>query len=133
MKLAKDCDTRLYYGFDVDGVKKIIEGFIFSEETEALSHFSTQLVEALREIEQEVIKKEGKIIYSAGDNILFYGKFAESWCHEILNSFKQKAGYSASFGIGSTITEFYLALRLAKSKGGGLVVRYQAPMSVNDR
>jgi hypothetical protein len=132
MKSTKDCEAPLYYGFDVDSAKKIIEGFIFSEETEALSHFSTQLLETLREIEQEVIKQEGKIIYSAGDNILFYGKFDESWCQEILHSFKQKTGYSASIGIGKTVTEFYLALRLAKSKGGGLAIHYQAPMPVTE-
>jgi minimal CRISPR polymerase domain len=115
-----------FYGLDGDNIEKFMEAYLIKEEINALSNFSLQVTSALEEIRQKVASGGGQVLYCAGDNITFRGLFSDDWCEEVINLFRIRTGCTASMGIGDTALEFYLALKLAKSVGGGCVVRYQS-------
>jgi GTP cyclohydrolase III len=115
-----------FYCLDGDNIEKAIEAYLIKGEINTLGDFSAQVTSTLEEIMQKVVSDGGRVIYCAGDNIAFCGLFSEHWCEELIDLFRVRTGCTASLGIGDTSLEFYLALKLAKSMGGGRVVRYQA-------
>lgn len=118
-----------FYGLDGDKIESAIEERLIKGDIDELRTLSERITYTLEEIMQKVIDKGGKVIYCAGDNILFYGKFSNQWCEEMIDLFRIRTGQTASIGIGSTTAEFYLALKLAKSFGGGQVLSYKTPKS----
>jgi GTP cyclohydrolase III len=118
-----------YYGLDGDRIESAMEAYLIKGEIDALSSLSRQITSTIEEIMQRVLEKGGKVIYCAGDNILFYGHFSSSWCEEMLDLFRTRTGQTASIGIGDTTAEFYLALKLAKSLRGGRVIHYKTRYS----
>ncbi len=125
--------SRLYGLLDGDRITSVIEKYLIRGEIEKVSRFSKQLTSTLEEIKQKVIEQGGKVEYCAGDNILFSGKFRVSWCEGLLKLFYAQTGCTASIGIGDTSAEFYLALKLAKSEGGGRIIDYRQPFTVIDK
>jgi hypothetical protein len=125
--MSNDIQTGIsrYYGLDGDRIKSEIEKYLINGDVNAVSHFSKQLTSTLAEIEKKVINKGGDVKYCSGDNIFFSADFSPSDCEELLNLFLSQTGLTASIGIGNTSTEVYLALRLAKSTGGGKIISYQ--------
>ena len=118
-------ETACFYGLDGDRIESAIEAYLIKGEVDVLRSFSERIASTLEEIMQKVIEKGGKVIYCAGDNILFHGQFSNRWCEEIIGLFQTRTGQTASIGIGNTTAEFYLALKLAKSLGGGQVIRFR--------
>ena len=119
-------ETACFYGLDGDRIESAIEACLIKGEVDVLRSFSERITSTLEEIMQKVIDKGGKVIYCAGDNILFHGQFSNRWCEEMIDLFQTRTGQTASLGIGNTTAEFYLALKLAKSLGGGQVIRYRS-------
>ncbi len=115
-----------FYGLDGDRIESAIEAYLIKGEIDALHSLSELITSTLEEIAQKVKDKGGKVIYCAGDNILFHGQFTNRWCQEMIDLFHTRTGQTASIGIGDTTAEFYLALKLAKSLGGGQVIYYKS-------
>jgi GTP cyclohydrolase III len=122
-------ETACFYGLDGDKIESAIEACLIQGEIDVLRSLSERITSTLEEITQKVIEKGGKVIYCAGDNILFYGQFSNRWCEEMIDLFRTRTGQTASIGIGNTSTEFFLALKLAKSLGGRQVIRYKTSYS----
>ncbi len=120
-----------FYGLDGDKIGSVIEAYIVKEEIEALSIFSRNVSQALEAIRDDVLQKEGFVVFCAGDSILFRGHFDRDWCESTLDAFAEKTGKMASLGVGDTMMASYLALKLAKATGGGKVIQLP-PLSVPD-
>lgn len=112
------------YGIDGDKVGGVIDAYFIRNEVKALNAFSSRVASAVEEIRKAVIQGNGRVVFCAGDSILFQGNFDNVWCVRILDLFQALTGCTASMGIGDTATEAYLALKLAKAGGGGKVISY---------
>jgi hypothetical protein len=112
------------YGLDGDKVGGMIDAYFIRNEIDALGKFSANVAAAMEEIRESVIYSNGKVVFCAGDSILFQGYFENHWCDKVLALFKSMTGCTASMGVGDTATEAYLGLKLAKANGGGKVVYY---------
>ena len=117
-------ESKKIYGIDGDKVGGAIDAYFIRNDINALGVFSAKVASAMEEIKNAVIQGKGTIVFCAGDSILFEGKFEDFWCEQILDLFLSVTGRTASMGIGSTATEAYLALKLAKADGGGKFVYY---------
>lgn len=117
-------DAMGFYSFDGDNIESVIEAYLIRGNIDAVGQFSAQITSTLEEIVQKIFDGGGIVIYCAGDNILFRGQFSNHWCEEILGLFLSRTRRTASMGIGDTAIECYLALKIAKSQGGGQVFRY---------
>lgn len=119
--------TGKLYGIDGDKVGALIDAYFIKSEILAIEQFSAKVALAMEEIQKEVLQAGGKVIFCAGDSILFSGKFEESWCEKLLSIFLATTGRTASMGVGDSATEAYLGLKLAKANGGGKVVHFSLP------
>jgi minimal CRISPR polymerase domain len=119
-----DLDASYFYGLDGDRITNVIEDYLFRGDVNEVSRFSKLLTSTLEEIKQKVIDEGGRVEYCAGDNILFYGRFSDSWCEELLDFFYNQTGCTASIGIGATSVDFCLALKRAKSAGGRQIMHH---------
>ena len=117
-------NTSYFYGLDGDRITNVIEDYLFRGDIDEAKRFSESLTSTLAEIKQKVINEGGRVEYCAGDNILFYGKFSDSWCEGLLKLFYARTGCTASVGVGATTAEFCLALKRAKSAGGEQIMHY---------
>lgn len=117
-------DQEKVYGLDGDKVGGMIDAYFIRNEIDTLGTFSGKVAVAMEEIRKTVIQNNGTVIFCAGDSILFQGNFEKHWCDGVLALFKSMTGCTASMGIGSTATEAYLGLKLAKASGGGKFICY---------
>lgn len=113
-----------FYGMDGDKVGALIDAYFIKNEVHAMEELSVKVMDAMEAIRKEVLRAGGKVIFCAGDSILFQGNFDSDWCEKLLNIFLQITGRTSSMGIGDSATEAYLGLKLAKSYGGGKAVNY---------
>ncbi|GAC1364985.1 MAG: hypothetical protein NVS2B12_23760 [Ktedonobacteraceae bacterium] len=125
--MEKQEEGMKFYGLDGDKIGSIVESYIITDEIEALSLFSDSVSRVLEEIKADIIARGGSIIFCAGDSILFKGQFDGGWCMSILALFVSATKQTASLGIGDTPTAAYLALKLAKAKGGGIIIQFPPP------
>ena len=114
-----------YIGLDGDSIGRTVESFLIRNEIEKLKIFSQKIESALAEIEQKALAANGEIIFCTGDSILFYGDFELAFAEEIVHIFHKTTGKTASIGIGNTLAQAYLGLKLAKAQGGNQAVQYQ--------
>ncbi len=112
-----------FYGLDGDRIGSVVETYIVRNEIDMLSTFSSNVSTALEVIRVDVLQNNGLVVFCAGDSILFKGQFDADWCRRILSTFVDVTGRTASLGVGDTATASYLALRLAKAMGGGMVLQ----------
>lgn len=108
-----------YYGLDGDNTGSMLEKIFLEPENnqQALKKLSESVKNAIGEIGKKVQKKS--IIFSGGDSILFKGFFKEEELKVIQDIYKKKtSGLTCSIGYGRSLTETYLALKLAKTKPG---------------
>ena len=113
-----------YYGIDGDKVGGLIDAFFIKNDVQAMEDFSKKVSLAMDEIQKEVKRSNGNVIFCAGDSILFRGNFENSWCENLLSIFLKITGRTASMGVGNNVTETYLGLKLAKASGGGRMMNY---------
>ena len=121
-----------YYGLDGDKIGSVIEAYIVKDEFDALSRFSRNVSTALEVIRADVLEKQGFVVFCAGDSILFQGQFDGDWCKRTVNTFASITGRTASLGVGDTMMASYLALKLAKAMGGGIVLQLP-PLNLPNR
>ncbi|WP_020534936.1 mCpol domain-containing protein [Lewinella cohaerens] len=114
----------LYVGLDGDSIGRVIESFLITNNEEAVQEFSNRIVEVLNIIRDQVLLKDGKVLFCSGDSILFFGDFDFTYINDIRELFSERTGRTASIGMGYTLAETYLGLKLAKSKGGDQIVHY---------
>jgi hypothetical protein len=113
-----------FYGMDGDKVGALIDAYFIRNEVDAMEEFSARVMGAMEMVREKVLQAGGKVIFCAGDSILFQGNFDSRWCEQLLDVFLQITGRTSSMGIGDSATEAYLGLKLAKSFGGGKAVTY---------
>jgi hypothetical protein len=121
-----------FYGLDGDKIGSVVEAYLVKGDMNALSTFSRNVSIALEAIRADVLQKKGYVVFCAGDSILFQGEFDTEWCKHLLNIFVATTGRTASLGIGETMMASYLALKLAKAMGGGIVL-HLPPLDLPDR
>ena len=113
-----------YYGLDGDNTGLELEKiFLTSNDDQCqLKKLSNSVQKAMKEIEKEVKKRtqrQDSIIFSGGDSILFKGFLKEDDLKEIQKTYeKNTSGLTCSIGYGCSLTETYLALKIAKTQPG---------------
>lgn len=104
---------------DGDGIRKNIDRYLFNNELSRLTDFSASLTNSISEI--ALVAKQtmnAEIIYAGGDDIFFIvdlDDYQESKIQQLMNVFIEKTGCSISFGIGLSVQEAFINLRLAKA------------------
>lgn len=114
----------IYYGIDGDKIGRKIETMFIKSEEENIKRFSELIDNAINRLEEIIIEKDGIIVFSGGDSILFKGDFTDDFCERLLEEFVRITGCTASMGIGSSLTETFLSMKIAKTFGGGRVLKY---------
>lgn len=113
-----DC---FYFGLDGDNTGLALEELFLSAVDEITFQKMSQAVEQAVDESTQFIEKnfpDGKIIFSAGDDILFKGGFNQAALQELQHIYKNAAGMTCSIGFGRSFQEVYLALKLAKTEPG---------------
>ncbi|MBK9940690.1 MAG: mCpol domain-containing protein [Kouleothrix sp.] len=121
-----DNDTKssdiFYYGLDGDDTGIILEElFIANSDQEKFQKLSSSVKEALSLISKFIQEKSKKstIVFEAGDDILFKGKFNEDTLKKMQEIYYDTtSGLTCSIGYGKSFQEVYLALKLAKTQPG---------------
>lgn len=113
------------YGIDGDDTGKELERLLKNKNINKLEKFSKKVKEARKKIvkflEDEKKKNGGKIIFEAGDDILFKGKLSMKDLKTIQEKYSEDFnddtmyGRTCSIGYGKTTEDAYLAMKLAKS------------------
>lgn len=111
----------IYFMLDGDDIGRTIEAGILEERMSDLHTLTSNISSALSEIERIIAKEGGEIVFRGCDDIS--GTLNKD-CHQVLktvsDAFHIMTGFTATIGVGSTVQEAFLALRLGKcvSKGG---------------
>lgn len=115
-------DGILYYGLDGDNTGAILEElFISSSDEMKFTKMSKTVTKAVNEIVQTIKNTSTKdaVVFAAGDDILFKGKFSHERLRELQNLYRKiTSGLTCSIGYGRSFQEVYLALKLAKTQPG---------------
>lgn len=114
---AIDC----YYGLDGDNTGSLLEGMFLNEQSSesGFSAMSKNVSNAINKISKMIKNNRGNIIFEAGDDLLFKGKFSPSQLREMQSIYKEMTGSSTcSIAVGRTLHETYLAMKLAKATPG---------------
>jgi hypothetical protein len=116
----KDCLEPMeakYYGLDGDNTGNELEGLLLSSSTthKDLESFSKRVDEARNAVTKYVTDNKGKVIFSAGDDILFTGKFDLKKLEEIKQLYFDSAhGYTCSIAYAKTFRELLFSMKFAK-------------------
>lgn len=115
---------KIYIGLDGDSIGREIEKLIISNQSKKVTEFSNRITIAIEEIKNQLIEKGGEIVFYGGDSVLAFGSFTKKDANQILKYFNDKTSKTASIGMGITMGETYLGLKLAKANGGNQAVNY---------
>ena len=115
---------KYYIGLDGDSIGREVERLIISNEEEKLQMFSYKITETINDLSAYLIEKGINIIFAGGDSILAYGEINEILITELLDMFEKKTKKTVSIGIGKTLSDVYLGLKLAKANGGNQFINY---------
>ncbi len=116
-----------YFGFDGDDAGDYVEfafGDSADDEKEVLKR-SEALQTAIKELKKIIwknTKNDKAVLFAEGDNILFKSKYEPSLIRELQRVFAKHTGLSSSVGLGKTLRETSVALRLAKSTRGDSMI-----------
>lgn len=115
-------DSIYYFGLDGDFTGSFLENLFLSDESdEKFSELSQSVKVAINTVASKIKKEFGKqaVIFAAGDDILFKGPLDKKFLNEIKEIYANETnGLTCSIGVGKSLREVYLALKLAKSKPG---------------
>lgn len=107
---------------DGDGIGQQLEAHVVNNNLQAASRLSRQVTEALQATSDALKARGATIVFCGGDNLLAATQLDEEFFDHLIHEFEQRAGCTASAGIGRTATEAYLGLTVAKSLGGGRTI-----------
>lgn len=110
-----------FLSLDGDGIGRVIEFLVLTNQLDKLKVFSESIHEVLTEIREKALSKGGEVIFHGGDSIMLKGTFDVKDAEDMIRHFEKKTGKTASAGIGSTPQKVYIGLKIAKSKGGNQV------------
>jgi len=112
----------LYFGLDGDDTGRVFEDlFLVDGEEQRLRDCSEAVSNAISRISERIKNIAGKhaIIFSAGDDILFKGKFTQDQLRDLHDLYPTTTnGLTCSIGYGRSLREAFLALKLAKTTPG---------------
>jgi GTP cyclohydrolase III len=108
---------------DGDNVGDRIDGFIHQGDLNSLSEFTRRLDQAVARIATLAQEAGGEVYMAGGDNILVRVKGLEKLLDKVL-SIREELPCTFSVGIGSDARESHQALRFAKERGAGTIVRF---------
>ncbi len=111
-----------YYGLDGDKVGGKIEEMFINNDEVTLKVLSEKINSAIQELVQSVIKDNGKVIFSGGDSLLFKGIHTDEFCDGLIDRFYKLTGCTASMGIGDSLKNTLLSMKIAKAKGGNMKI-----------
>ena len=123
--------TEEYFIFlDGDQVGKRMEQVILKSDISEVEELSKGISSQFHELQLKMTSLGIKVIIAAGDNIIGVGSQ-----EKIVSSFKHINGsvVSISAGVGWELLDAYLALRYAKSLGGGQIVESSRILEPNGR
>ncbi len=115
-------DNILYILGDADQIRRTIEGYLFSQDLEALREFSKSLTHAIESFAKAAERLGAEIIFAGGDDILFripISKFSAIDIRNFMKLFEEESGSTISIGVGSTPEEAFINLAKAKASGPG--------------
>lgn len=117
-----------YFGLDGDNTGLMLEELFMSAcDDTTFQKTSKSVFNAIRDIENDIISRAGKIIFAAGDNILFKAALDEAALRKLQQIYHSRtsgltysmgSGLTCSIGYGKSLREVYLALKLAKLEPG---------------
>lgn len=110
-----------FYGLDGDNTGGMLEGMFLDKESNesVFQNMSQKVSRAISKIGKGIMANDGTIIFNAGDDLLFKGKFTYDQLLEMqANYTKWSDGCTCSIGFGKTLKETYLAMKLAKATPG---------------
>jgi minimal CRISPR polymerase domain len=121
-------EATYYFGLDGDNTGLMLEELFMSAcDDTTFQNTSKTIIGAIEDIKTHICKKEGKIIFAAGDNILFKAEIDEPTLRMLQQIYHSKtasltyslgSGLTCSIGYGKSLREVYLALKLAKLEPG---------------
>jgi len=112
----------LYFGLDGDDTGKVFEElFLVGGEEQRLRDSSQAITKAISKISERIKQIAGKqaVIFQAGDDILFKGRFSQHQLQELHDLYATITNHmTCSIGYGRSLREAFLALKLAKTTPG---------------
>ena len=124
--MSKSEKKHFYLIGDGDDIRNRMEFYLLNSDFNAVSHFSKNLVDSIDIIKEIAMSKmNAKIIYAAGDDILFRvdkNDYQRTHLEYITDIFLKNTGSTISFGVGENIEAAFLNLRRAKASGKGKIV-----------
>lgn len=108
--------NKIYVAIDGNEIGKIIEKYLFCENLEELSKFSTTMNDCIIKIGLFIEKNKGILIMSGGDNILAgLPEDAFPSLKKYISKCSQNTNFSFSIGISTYPLGSYFALKYAKA------------------
>ena len=117
--------STLYILGDADRVRQRVERALLSGNLVELGNFSAALTAAIALIAERMIQRlSAQVVMAGGDDLLLTvaaGTFDVDILEGLSRDFADETGCTISFGVGKTVEEAYLHLRMAKASGGGAI------------
>lgn len=108
----------MFLSIDGDRIGKILEQYILDEKLEELSYFSKNIKKDINDFVNIIEQNGGYVYMDGGDNL--FASIENDYIDKIVKYVKEKNirnQYTFSIGLGSSISDTYLALKYAKSNG----------------
>lgn len=106
---------------DGDRVGAQIEGAVAAGDLVVAARLSDVVGRAIIEVVRLLEAHGGRVVFVGGDNVLAHAPATDEMIAELLACYAHLTGMTASVGVGTSSNEAYLALKIAKSRGGGQV------------
>lgn len=110
-----------FVAIDGDLVGRKIEKLIISNKLDELLEYSHSINNSVDNIRLIADSLGGKTYVQGGDSLLIEVKSYQSFIEKFI-AIHSRLAVTFSVGIGKNVIEAYLALKFAKSAGGGLIV-----------
>lgn len=108
----------MFLSIDGDRIGKILEQYILDEKLEELSYFSKNIKKDVTDFVHIIEQNGGHVYMDGGDNL--FASIENDYIDKVVEYVKEKNmrnQYTFSIGLGSSISDTYLALKYAKSNG----------------
>ncbi len=109
-----------YFGLDGDDTGRELESMFANNQSEdEFQAFSHAIRKAVKRVHEMVARfPEGRVIFSEGDDVLFYARYSESRIGELIRCYQHESGRTCSIGYGPSVRDAYVALKMAKARPG---------------